>query len=95
MQSQLFFDDVEWSGRPVDDDVEDLYRFLQDAMPEGAADAGLPTAVLTILSKCYSTTCEGDRPCYSVFCPYKGTAPPTDERLVDEEEPEVAPRASI
>ncbi|THG98759.1 hypothetical protein EW026_g3491 [Hermanssonia centrifuga] len=57
LQSQLFFYEVEWGGRILQDGVEDVYMFLDDQ--EGASDARieqeeLPTGIVTLLTKCYS-----------------------------------------
>ncbi|KAJ7132313.1 Dbl-like domain-containing protein [Mycena epipterygia] len=76
LQSQLFFYEVEWGGRVLQDGVEDVYMFLDDQ--EGTSDAApereeLPTGVVTMLTKCYSPSCSDDMPCYSYGCPRKGT----------------------
>ncbi|KAJ7780243.1 Dbl-like domain-containing protein [Mycena maculata] len=77
LQSQLFFYEVEWGGRILQDGVEDVYMFLDDL--EGASDAApdreeLPTAVVTMLTKCYSPSCGEGLPCYSYSCPSKGNS---------------------
>ena len=41
---------------------------------EGASDARmereeLPTAVITLLTRCYASSCDEDNPCYSYTCP--------------------------
>ncbi|KAJ7780269.1 CNH domain-containing protein [Mycena maculata] len=77
LQSQLFFYEVEWGGRVLQDGVEDVYMFLDDA--EGASDAPpereeLPTGVVTMLTKCYSPSCGDEMQCYSYGCPRKGNA---------------------
>ncbi|KAJ7497980.1 CNH domain-containing protein [Mycena galericulata] len=74
LQSQLFFYEVEWGGRVLQDGVEDVYMFLDDL--EGASDSApdreeLPTAVVTMLTKCYSPSCGEGMPCYSYSCPSK------------------------
>lgn len=74
LQSQLFFYEVEWGGRILQDGVEDVYMFLDDQ--EGASDARieqeeLPTGIVTLLTKCYSVTCDEENPCYSYACPRK------------------------
>ncbi|KAI0792219.1 Dbl domain-containing protein [Abortiporus biennis] len=92
LQSQLFFYEVEWGGRVLQDGVEDVYMFLDDI--EGASDARteqeeLPTGVITLLTKCYSSSCEDDRPCYSYACPRRREAEPllsTAEEDEDEED---------
>ncbi len=73
LQSQLFFYEVEWGGRVLQDSVEDVYAFLDDQ--EGGADSRhlqeeLPTGVFTPLSKCYTAGCiDGMAPCYAYSCP--------------------------
>lgn len=72
LQSQLFFYEVEWVDRPLQDGVEDVYMFWDDQ--EGASDARmereeLPTAVITLLTRCYASSCDDDNPCYSYTCP--------------------------
>ncbi|RDB18533.1 Rho1 guanine nucleotide exchange factor 2 [Hypsizygus marmoreus] len=73
LQSQLFFYEVEWGGRVLQDGVEDVYMFLDDQ--EGSSNNGpreaLPSGVLTILARCYSPSC-GEGPCYAYGCPRKG-----------------------
>ncbi|KAJ7089842.1 Dbl-like domain-containing protein [Mycena belliarum] len=75
LQSQLFFYEVEWGGRVLQDGVEDVYMFLDDQ--EGASDAApereeLPTGVVTMLTKCYSPSCNDEMQCYSYVCPRRG-----------------------
>ncbi|KAJ7282099.1 Dbl domain-containing protein [Mycena rebaudengoi] len=75
LQSQLFFYEVEWGGRVLQDGVEDVYMFLDDQ--EGPSDAApereeLPTGVVTMLTKCYSPSCSDEQQCYSYGCPRKG-----------------------
>ncbi|KAI1790239.1 Dbl-like domain-containing protein [Ganoderma leucocontextum] len=91
LQSQLFFYEVEWVDRPLQDGVEDVYMFWDDQ--EGASDARmereeLPTAVITLLTRCYASSCDEDNPCYSYTCPRRrGTLPlvtPTEKE--DEED---------
>ena len=72
LQQQLFFYEVEWGGRILQDGVEDVYMFLDDQ--EGGADAPrdreeLPTSVITVLTRCYSPSCSDAQPCYSFACP--------------------------
>ncbi|TFY73275.1 hypothetical protein EWM64_g10737, partial [Hericium alpestre] len=54
LQSQLFFYEVEWGGRILQDGVEDVYMFLDDQ--EGGADdvperEELPTGVITVMTR--------------------------------------------
>lgn len=72
LQSQLFFYEVEWGGRVLQDGVEDVYMFLDDQ--ESGADARpereeLPTGVFTLLTKCYSPSCVEGSPCFAYACP--------------------------
>lgn len=72
LQSQLFFYEVEWGDKPLQDGVEDVYMFLDDL--EGNSESQrereeLPTAVITMLTKCYTSTCSEEDPCYSWVCP--------------------------
>ncbi|KAF7371040.1 hypothetical protein MSAN_00738200 [Mycena sanguinolenta] len=77
LQSQLFFYEVEWGGRVLQDGVEDVYMFLDDL--EGPSDTApdreeLPTAVITMLTKCYSPSCGEGVTCYSYSCPSRGNS---------------------
>ena len=71
----LFFHEVEWGTRVLQDGVEDVYMFMDD--PEGASDSpiewtDLPTGVVTILTKCYSASCDYlGLGCYASTCPRK------------------------
>ncbi|KAJ7594214.1 CNH domain-containing protein [Mycena floridula] len=71
LQGQLFFYEVEWGSRALQDGVEDVYMFLDDA--EGSIQEELPTGVVTMLTKCYVPSCGADEnPCYSFTCPRRG-----------------------
>lgn len=80
LQSQLFFYEVEWGGRILQDGVEDVYMFLDD-QAEGSSSADqqprereeLPTGVITALTQCYSPSCWEGEPCYSFTCPLRKT----------------------
>ncbi|KIK53944.1 hypothetical protein GYMLUDRAFT_49117 [Collybiopsis luxurians FD-317 M1] len=88
LQSQLFFYEVEWGGRVLQDGVEDVYMFLDDldgggggsssqqpsstSSPTTNAFTELPTGVVTALTKCYSPDCVEGSACYSPRCPRKG-----------------------
>ncbi|KAI6006684.1 CNH domain-containing protein [Pisolithus orientalis] len=72
LQQQLFFYEVEWGDKPLQDGVEDVYMFLDDL--EGTSEGPrereeLPTAVITTLTKCYASICSEGEPCYSFTCP--------------------------
>jgi hypothetical protein len=74
LQNQLFFYEVEWGGRALQDGVEDVYMFLDDQ--ESGSDAipereELPTGVITMLTRCYSPSCGEGVVCYSYSCPRK------------------------
>lgn len=75
LQSALFFTEVEWGGSILQDAVEDVYMFLDDL--DGGSDGviertELPTGVESILTKCYSASCDSEGPgCYSYSCPRK------------------------
>lgn len=74
LQRQLFFYEVEWGSRTLQDGVEDVYMFL-DEMEGGTVErAELPSGVATMLTRCYSIMCEGTEPCYSYSCPLRGMA---------------------
>ena len=85
LQSQLFFYEVEWGGRILQDSVDDVYMFLDDQ--EGSADRRdeslreqeeLPTSVFTPLTKCYSPSCmDGSMyACLSYSCPRRVSLSP-------------------
>ncbi|KAI0675599.1 Dbl domain-containing protein [Trametes maxima] len=89
LQSQLFFYEVEWGDRPLQDGVEDVYMFWDDQ--EGASDARmereeLPTAVITLLTRCYASSCDDDNPCYSYTCPRRRSALPQVTAAESQEE---------
>ncbi|KAL4062545.1 CNH domain-containing protein [Scleroderma citrinum] len=72
LQQQLFFYEVEWNDKPLQDGVEDVYMFLDDL--EGTSEGPrereeLPTAVITMLTRCYASSCSEEDPCYSFACP--------------------------
>mgnify|MGYP006955284265 FL=1 len=67
LQSQLFFYEVEWGGRVLQDNVEDVFTFLDN---DGGEE--LPTGVITMLSRCYSPSCGDGVSCYAFDCPRKG-----------------------
>ncbi|KAF8075167.1 CNH domain-containing protein [Lyophyllum atratum] len=77
LQSQLFFVEVEWDSRPLQDNVEDVYTFLSDI--DGASDGPpeqeeLPTGVVTMLTRCYAPSCGDGSPCYAYLCPRRGNS---------------------
>ncbi|KIY49935.1 Dbl homology domain-containing protein [Fistulina hepatica ATCC 64428] len=68
LQSQLFFYEVEWGFRVLQDDAkaEDVYMFLDDdgeAGPSTSASGGrveqeeLPSGVMPVLARCYTPFC--------------------------------------
>ncbi|KAJ3795639.1 Dbl-like domain-containing protein [Lentinula aff. detonsa] len=82
LQSQLFFYEVEWGGRVLQDGVEDVYMFLDDldggsssAQPSSPSElTELPTGIITALTKCYSPDCVEGMTCYSPRCPRKASS---------------------
>ncbi|EIW59849.1 Dbl domain-containing protein [Trametes versicolor FP-101664 SS1] len=90
LQSQLFFYEVEWGDRPLQDGVEDVYMFWDDQ--EGGSDMRmereeLPTAVITLLTRCYASSCDDENPCYSFTCPRRrGALPQLSPSEKEEEE---------
>ncbi|KAK2462748.1 hypothetical protein APHAL10511_005266 [Amanita phalloides] len=77
LQSQLFFYEVEWGNRVLQDNVEDVYMFLDDQ--EGTSEAAtereeLPTGVVTMLTRCYTPMCGEGGVCYSYSCPRMGNS---------------------
>ncbi|ESK83843.1 signal transducer [Moniliophthora roreri MCA 2997] len=78
LQSQLFFYEVEWGGRILQDGVEDVYMFLDDTEgshgEESFDRAELPTGVVTMLTGCYVPTCVDEEPCYAFSCPKRGNS---------------------
>lgn len=76
LQSQLFFYEVEWNSRTLQDGVEDVYMFLDDQEGDDSPiERGeLPTGIVTYLTRCYSPDC-GGASCYSYSCPRKVIAP--------------------
>jgi RHO1 GDP-GTP exchange protein 1/2 len=83
LQSQLFFYEVEWGGRLLQDGLEDVYMFLDDNPGIGSNNGNneqyrvdreeLPTGVVTVLTKCYSPSCQDGSPCYSYSCPRRAS----------------------
>ncbi|KAF9525947.1 Dbl domain-containing protein [Crepidotus variabilis] len=76
LQNSLFFMEVEWGSKQLQDSVEDVYMFLDDT--EGSSETPievteLPTGVVTVLAKCYSPCCDIGLPgsCYAYDCPRK------------------------
>ncbi|TRM58728.1 CNH domain-containing protein [Schizophyllum amplum] len=75
LQSQLFFYEVEWGSRILQDGVEDVYMFMDDldGASEGREREELPTGLVTMLARCYTPGCgETEGPCYAYSCPRKG-----------------------
>ncbi|KAE9397961.1 hypothetical protein BT96DRAFT_940494 [Gymnopus androsaceus JB14] len=84
LQTQLLFYEVEGGGRELCDGVDDVYMFSDDSayctngnssssgfFPT-SAELPLPTAVVTMLTRCYVPTCVDDKPCYAWDCPKRG-----------------------
>ncbi|KIJ21088.1 hypothetical protein PAXINDRAFT_96028, partial [Paxillus involutus ATCC 200175] len=92
LQSQLFFYEVEWGDKPLQDGVENVYMFLDDL--EGDSESHrereeLPTAITTMLTKCYVSSCSEDDPCSSCACPRRRITLVADISSISE--PEIAP----
>ncbi|KAJ3993564.1 Dbl-like domain-containing protein [Lentinula boryana] len=75
LQSQLLFYEVDGGGRELSDGVEEVYMFFSEenisSSPCGPV-LPLPTAVVTMLTRCYAPTCVDDKPCYAWDCPKRG-----------------------
>ncbi|KAH8833407.1 hypothetical protein DL96DRAFT_1677551 [Flagelloscypha sp. PMI_526] len=69
LQSQLFFYEVEWGNKVLQDGVEDVYLFLDDIEGGGGELSELPSGVITMMTRCYSSTCVEGVNCYSYDCP--------------------------
>ncbi|CAK5273815.1 unnamed protein product [Mycena citricolor] len=98
LQSQLFFYEVEWGGRVLQDGVEEVYMFLDDQEGSSAAEAArereeLPTGVVTMLTKCYSLSCVDESPCYAYACPRRNSTIPTSASSGPTETPVAPSRA--
>ncbi|PFH46667.1 hypothetical protein AMATHDRAFT_69289 [Amanita thiersii Skay4041] len=77
LQSQLFFYEVEWGNRVLQDNVEDVYMFLDDQEGPSSAEMEreeLPTGVITMLTKCYAPMCGDGGTCYAYTCPRVGNS---------------------
>lgn len=85
LQSQLFFYEIEWGSRVLQDNVEDVFMFLDDQ--EGTSEAvmereELPTGVITMLTRCYTPMCGEGGVCYSYGCPRMVCISGCDYRMV-------------
>ncbi|KAH8833385.1 CNH domain-containing protein [Flagelloscypha sp. PMI_526] len=69
LQSQLFFYEVEWGNKVLQDGVEDVYMFLDDIEGGGGELSELPSGVVTMMTRCYSIMCEEGVKCYAYGCP--------------------------
>jgi len=69
LENQLFFVNVDWGMRELQDGVEDVYTFGEAGSIVGRAE--LPTGINTMLTRCYSAICEEGVVCYSYTCPRK------------------------
>lgn len=71
LQSQLFFYEVEWKSRLLQDGVEDVYMFMNSEGGDAPIEGGeLPTGIVTYMTRCYALDC-GGASCYSYSCPRK------------------------
>ncbi|KAJ3901831.1 CNH domain-containing protein [Lentinula edodes] len=73
LQCQLLFYEVDGGGRELCDGVEEVYIFFsEDNISSSPTVLPLPTAVVTMLTRCYVPTCVDDKPCYAWDCPKRG-----------------------
>lgn len=84
LHSQLWLVEVDWEPRPLRDSPDDVFKFMSEMEGMGE-DVSLPKGVLTMATKCYSSSCTGNGGCYSPRCPYN--TPPNSFLTVVEEEP--------
>jgi hypothetical protein len=84
LHSQLWVVEADWVPRPMRDSPDDVFKFMSD-MDGMGEDVSLPKGVLTMATRCYSSSCNGNGGCYSPRCPY--TTPPNSFLSVVEEEP--------
>ncbi|EMC94211.1 hypothetical protein BAUCODRAFT_26388 [Baudoinia panamericana UAMH 10762] len=64
LDAQKFFHDVEYTHR-LRDSPNEIYQF-KETLNEEAPDVN---GVFTLLTECYSPTCNRDNLCYSIACP--------------------------
>ncbi|GMK54133.1 hypothetical protein CspeluHIS016_0107190 [Cutaneotrichosporon spelunceum] len=84
LKSQLWVVEADWMPCPMRDSPDDVFKFMSD-MDGMGEDVSLPKGVLTMATKCYSSSCNGKGECYSPRCPYMGS--PNSFLTVVEEEP--------
>lgn len=87
LHSQLWILQTDWEHRPVRDSPDDVFKFMSE-MEDMGEDVSLPKGVLTMATKCYSSSCTGTGGCYSPRCPY---ATPPNSILTSIEEDPVGP----
>ncbi|BEJ01662.1 hypothetical protein CcaverHIS631_0603440 [Cutaneotrichosporon cavernicola] len=85
LQSQLWVVEADWVPRPIRDSPDDVFKFMSDLDGMGE-DVSLPKGVLTMATKCYSSSCNGKGGCYSPRCPYT-RSPNSFLTVVVEDEP--------
>jgi hypothetical protein len=76
LQNQLWFVEVDWDIKPLRDSSEEVFRFMgeMEGMVTGdGMGTDLPSGLMTMVTRCYSSSCPGNRTCYSPRCPYKTT----------------------
>lgn len=65
LDAQKFFHDVTYDHR-LRDSAAEIYQFRESLMEDTSTNVN---GVFTLLTECYSPTCERDRLCYSIACP--------------------------
>lgn len=65
LDAQKFFHDVTYDHR-LRDSATEIYQFRESLMEDTSTNVN---GVFTLLTECYSPTCERDRLCYSIACP--------------------------
>lgn len=83
LASQLWIIEVDWEDRSLRDSPDDVFKFMSEM--EGMEDVSLPKGVLTMATKCYSSSCAGKGGCYAPRCPYN--TPPNSFLTVVDDEP--------
>ncbi|MCJ1466862.1 RHO1 GDP-GTP exchange protein 2 [Pseudocyphellaria aurata] len=65
LDAQKFFHDVTYDHR-LRDSATEIFQFRESLMEDTSTNVN---GVFTLLTECYSPTCERDRLCYSIACP--------------------------
>ncbi|OCH96244.1 hypothetical protein OBBRIDRAFT_228749 [Obba rivulosa] len=78
LQSQILFSKVQGGGNTIQDDAEGLFMFADDPRYSSNGDGespGIPTAIITPLTRCYAPSCNDMTWCYSCTCPRRQSLP--------------------